>query len=175
MTRNSTCARLRLGCDPAVVAEARRAVGRFEPGVPGPVLDSARLVVTELVTNSIVHGIREGDGWVDVTIEQRARCLRIEVSDPASTGLRPVLRPVGPEEHLGVGPAARGPARDGVGGRDRAGHLRLVRARDARADLTGASGALRPHPRDTLTNTRSPVARLLKYRCFPLEHAVSRH
>jgi anti-sigma regulatory factor (Ser/Thr protein kinase) len=103
VTRNATCARLRLGCDPAVVAEARRAVGTFEPGVPGPVLDSARLVVTELVTNSIVHGIREGDGWVDVTIEQRARCLRIEVADPASTGMRPVLRPVGPRSTSGWG------------------------------------------------------------------------
>ena len=63
-------------------------------------LDSARLVVTELVTNSILHGMREGDGWVDVTIERRPFCLRIEVADPASSGLRPVLRPVGPDEHV---------------------------------------------------------------------------
>ena len=52
--------------------------------MPGVVLDNARLVVTELVTNSIVHGIREGKGWVDVTIERRPLCLRIEVADPAS-------------------------------------------------------------------------------------------
>ena len=103
MTRDSGCARLRLACDPSVVAEARRAVGQFEPAVPGPVLESARLVVTELVTNSIVHGIREGDGWVDVTIERRPLCLRIEVADPASNGLRPVLRPVGPRSTSGWG------------------------------------------------------------------------
>lgn len=103
MTWESGCARLRLACDPSVVAEARRAVGRFEPAVPGQVLDSARLVITELVTNSIVHGIREGDGWVDVTIERRAGCLRIEVADPASNGLRPVLRPVGPRSTSGWG------------------------------------------------------------------------
>src|SRR5205823_11985162 len=82
----SARARLRLACDPAVVAEARRAVARFEAGVPAPVIESARLLVTELVTSSIVHGIAEGDGWIDVLIERRAQCLRIEVADPASTG-----------------------------------------------------------------------------------------
>jgi anti-sigma regulatory factor (Ser/Thr protein kinase) len=103
VTWDSGCARLRLACHPSVVAEARRAVGQFEPAVPGPVLDSARLVVTELVTNSIVHGIREGDGWVDVMIERRPFCLRIEVADPACSGLRPVLRPVGPGSTSGWG------------------------------------------------------------------------
>jgi anti-sigma regulatory factor (Ser/Thr protein kinase) len=90
----SACARLRLACDPSVVAEARRAVARFEPGVPAPVIESARLLVTELVTNSLLHGIAGGDGWIDVVIERRAQCLRIEVADPASTGRRPVLRSV---------------------------------------------------------------------------------
>ena len=103
MTPDSACARLRLACDPSVVAEARRAVAQFELAVPGPVLDSARLVVTELVTNSILHGMREGEGWVDVTIERLPFCLRIEVADPASSGLRPVLRPVGPESTSGWG------------------------------------------------------------------------
>jgi two-component sensor histidine kinase len=58
------------------------------------VLESARLLVTELVTNSIVHGISEGEGWIDVVIERRAGCLRIEVLDPASAGSLPVMRPV---------------------------------------------------------------------------------
>jgi anti-sigma regulatory factor (Ser/Thr protein kinase) len=97
------CARLRLGCDPSVVAEARRAVGQFEPGLPSPVIDSARLLVTELVTNSILHGIRDGDGWIDVVIEQRAGCLRIEVLDSASTGRLPMLRPVDPTSTSGWG------------------------------------------------------------------------
>jgi len=86
-----------------VVAEARRAVARFEPAVPELVLESARLLVTELVTNSIVHGISDDDGWVDVLIERRARCLRIEVADPASAGTRPVLRTVGPSSTSGWG------------------------------------------------------------------------
>lgn len=90
----TACARLRLACDPAVVAEARRAVARFEAGVPASVIEAARLLVTELVTNSLLHGIAEGDGWIDVVIELRAQCLRIEVADPASTGRRPVLRTV---------------------------------------------------------------------------------
>jgi anti-sigma regulatory factor (Ser/Thr protein kinase) len=92
--RGAACARLRLGCDPSVVAEARRAVGQIEPALPEPVADSARLLVSELVTNSIIHGVAQGDGWIDVIIERRPRCVRIEVVDSASSGRRPVLRPV---------------------------------------------------------------------------------
>jgi anti-sigma regulatory factor (Ser/Thr protein kinase) len=99
----TSCERLRLACDPAVVAEARRAVTRFESGVPETVIESARLLVTELVTNSLLHGIAEGDGWIDVVIERRARCLRIEVADPASAGRRPVLRSVDPTSTSGWG------------------------------------------------------------------------
>jgi anti-sigma regulatory factor (Ser/Thr protein kinase) len=98
----TSCERLRLACDPAVVAEARRAVTRFE-GVPETVIESARLLVSELVTNSLLHGIAEGEGWIDVVIERRARCLRIEVADPASSGRRPVLRRVDPTSTSGWG------------------------------------------------------------------------
>jgi anti-sigma regulatory factor (Ser/Thr protein kinase) len=97
------CERLRLACDPAVVAEARRAVGRFESGVPATVIESARLLVSELVTNSLLHGIAEGEGWIDVLIERKARCLRIEVADPASAGRRPILRSVDPTSTSGWG------------------------------------------------------------------------
>jgi two-component sensor histidine kinase len=97
------CARLRLGCDPSVVAEARRAVGRIEPALPARVADSARLLVSELVTNSILHGVAKGDGWIDVIIERRARCVRIDVLDSASSGGRPVLRPVDPSSTSGWG------------------------------------------------------------------------
>ena len=38
-----------------------------------------------------------------MTIERRPRCLRIEVADPASTGMRPVLRSVGPASTSGWG------------------------------------------------------------------------
>lgn len=99
----AACARLRLGCDPSVVAEARRAVGRIEPALPAPVADSARLLVSELVTNSILHGVSEGEGWIDVIIERRAGCVRIEVLDSASSGRRPVLRPVDPTSTSGWG------------------------------------------------------------------------
>jgi anti-sigma regulatory factor (Ser/Thr protein kinase) len=101
--RGSARARLRLGCDPAVVAEARQAVQQFAPSVPEGVIESARLLVSELVTNSIVHGIRGGGGWIDVLIEYRPGCLRIEVLDPASAGARPVLRRVDPESTSGWG------------------------------------------------------------------------
>ena len=66
-------------------------------------IESARLLVTELVTNSLLHGIAEGDGWIDVLIERRAQCLRIEVADPASTGGSPVLRSVDQSSTSGWG------------------------------------------------------------------------
>lgn len=103
MNSTPSCERLRLACDPAVVAEARRAVARFESGVPAAVIESARLLVSELVTNSLLHGIAEGEGWIDVLIERKARCLRIEVADPASAGRRPVLRNVDPTSTSGWG------------------------------------------------------------------------
>ncbi len=78
-------------------------MGELEPALSAPVADSARLLVTELVTNSIVHGIREGDGWIDVTIERRGQCVRIEVVDPASNGGLPVMRPVDPTSTSGWG------------------------------------------------------------------------
>jgi anti-sigma regulatory factor (Ser/Thr protein kinase) len=86
-----------------VVAEARHAVQQFAPSVPEGVIDSARLLVSELVTNSIVHGVRDGNGWIDVVIERRPGLLRIEVVDPASAGARPVLRRVDPESTSGWG------------------------------------------------------------------------
>jgi anti-sigma regulatory factor (Ser/Thr protein kinase) len=100
---DTACARLRLGCDPSVVAEARNAVGRIRPALPDLVADSARLLVSELVTNSIVHGVSRDGGWIDVIIERRARCVRIEVVDSASGGSRPVLRPVDPSSTSGWG------------------------------------------------------------------------
>ena len=46
----------------------------------------ARLLVSELVTNSVIHS---GSEWVEVSIELDEQRLRIAVSDTASEPIRP--------------------------------------------------------------------------------------
>jgi len=44
-----------LGRDPGAAAEARRAIGRLRVDLDPPLLETLRLLVTELVTNSVRH------------------------------------------------------------------------------------------------------------------------
>jgi len=78
----TSCERLRLACDPAVVAEARRAVTRFEAGVPETVIESARLLVSELVTNAVRHANLAAGDVILLVIDMGDRTLRVEVHDP---------------------------------------------------------------------------------------------
>jgi anti-sigma regulatory factor (Ser/Thr protein kinase) len=47
--------RMRLGSGPEAAAEARRAIGRFRTDLDPPLMETLRLLVTELVTNSVRH------------------------------------------------------------------------------------------------------------------------
>jgi anti-sigma regulatory factor (Ser/Thr protein kinase) len=68
-------------------AVARIVVAEFLHGrVSASVLDNARLVVSELVTNSVCHsGV--SDGVVVVGVELTATMVRLEVADPGRAGL----------------------------------------------------------------------------------------
>lgn len=89
---------IRLPPDPTSAAAARRYVGE-QLGGPhrGGAAQAALLVVSELVTNAVLHGA--GDVVLDVT--RRDSLLRIEVRD-AETRL-PVLRSVGRDAEGGRG------------------------------------------------------------------------
>src|SRR5919198_4581851 len=47
--------RMRLGSGPDAAAEARRAIARLRAELDPPLMETLRLLVTELVTNSVRH------------------------------------------------------------------------------------------------------------------------
>ena len=67
-------------------ALARAALVATAVGIPRPVYDSAELLVSELVTNSVKHSASD---WVEVTIALDADRLRIEVFDAGDQAIRP--------------------------------------------------------------------------------------
>lgn len=76
---------------------ARDAVSLIAGDIPTEALETARLLTTELVTNSVVHG---PPGIVGVFIEVARERLRIEISDAGDAS--PRLRPPGRDGGYGL-------------------------------------------------------------------------
>jgi anti-sigma regulatory factor (Ser/Thr protein kinase) len=72
---------------------------RFGPAVAGRVLGDAKLIVTELANNAVVHG----EGRITLRAGLRDDAIRVEVIDEGS-GNVPTIR----EEAEGDGPGGRG-------------------------------------------------------------------
>src|SRR4051812_16164018 len=76
---------------PAAASAARSALmpldDRLEPGL----LDDIRLLVSELVTNSIRHAADDGDGTVGLEVNLQSDRVRVEVTDGGS-GFEPEPR-----------------------------------------------------------------------------------
>jgi anti-sigma regulatory factor (Ser/Thr protein kinase) len=73
--------------DPAAPAAARAALTRWLSGhVPVEVLEDARLLASELITNSLRHPELPDDAALRLAVQLREGALRIEVRDPGSTG-----------------------------------------------------------------------------------------
>ena len=68
---------------------ARDAVSVIATGIPTDDLENARLLASELVTNSLHHGPKTQDATVGVFIRVGRDRLRVEVSDGATEGARP--------------------------------------------------------------------------------------
>ena len=66
---------------PQAPAEARRFVDSLADDVPARTLDDVRLVVTELVTNSVKHAGNPPGHPIEVTLDVRPDRLRLEVVD----------------------------------------------------------------------------------------------
>ena len=76
-------AELHLRMNSRAPAAARGVVTRaIRDRVPVPVLETARLLVSELVTNSVLHGGVAHDGSVVVRLQLNSSELRVEVEDP---------------------------------------------------------------------------------------------
>jgi serine/threonine-protein kinase RsbW len=72
---------------PQAPSTARGAVTRWLTGRVGEaVLDNARLLVSELVTNSVQHGQLAADAPVRISLHLSGGVLRLEVRDPGHAG-----------------------------------------------------------------------------------------
>ena len=90
--------RVELDPTPTAAAEARAALGALDGTVDGTILDDARLLVSELVTNSVRHaGVRDRVG---LEVVSRPDHVRVEVID-YGTGFEP--RPRTPDQEVDSG------------------------------------------------------------------------
>lgn len=81
----------------ASVPEARRFVGDSLSGVPGDAVDVARLLVSELVTNAVLHARTE----LTLTLDRSGSVVRVQVED--GNPRLPVLRTHGNDAATGRG------------------------------------------------------------------------
>lgn len=90
-----------LRAGPAAPATARAALTRWLSGhVPIEVLEDARLLASELVTNSLRHPEITDDAALRLAVQLREGALRVEVRDPGTTG---VVAPREPDREYGGG------------------------------------------------------------------------
>ena len=83
---------------PASIVQARHAVERLADAVPDDLLESLRLLVSEVVTNSV----RYGTGPIHLRISATSGVVRVEVED-RGPGFEPDLDLVDAERHSGWG------------------------------------------------------------------------
>src|SRR5215212_8938920 len=73
---------VRLTLDPEVVMTARHALNRLADLLPPEKLEDVRLVVSELVTNSILHAGLSSDEQISLTVTVSDGAVRGSVCDP---------------------------------------------------------------------------------------------
>lgn len=82
-------------------AAARDALTRWlKDEVPAEVLEDARLLVTELVTNSLGHAEVTADASLHMTVQLTEGAVRVEVRDPGTSG---TIAPREPDRESGGG------------------------------------------------------------------------
>jgi anti-sigma regulatory factor (Ser/Thr protein kinase) len=92
---------LRLPPDVRAPDVARRSLDALRPSLDGTVVDDAKLLVSELVTNSVRHAQLGPEDTIAVRVLTTPSALRIEVAD-AGTGFDPAALPA-PNGHGGWG------------------------------------------------------------------------
>lgn len=69
---------------PDACRRGRRAVGRLRAYLEPVLLEDVRLLVSELVCNSLRHAGLESDQWIELVAEVSLRAIRVEVRDPGA-------------------------------------------------------------------------------------------
>jgi anti-sigma regulatory factor (Ser/Thr protein kinase) len=87
---------------PASVARARRAVDGLEERVDNETAASVRLLVSELVTNSVRHGRADAEGEIELSVSAWDHTVRVEVAD-SGPGFAARPRFEGQDEESGWG------------------------------------------------------------------------
>jgi anti-sigma regulatory factor (Ser/Thr protein kinase) len=77
-------------------AEARGAVERLAPNLHPEESEALKLLVSELVTNSVRHAGLDPGGWIDVAVHLRPGSVRVAVTDPG-----PGFEPPAEQPHPG--------------------------------------------------------------------------
>lgn len=80
---------LRLSPGPRAPAEARETVGRALRALDPDTLGTLRLLVSELVTNSVRHALMSREGAIDLSVRRQPGRIRVSVTDPGG-GFEPV-------------------------------------------------------------------------------------
>ena len=83
-------------------SSARQALGALAGRIDEDLLEKTRLIVTELVTNSVRHAPPGEDGEVDMSVSLFPEYLRIEVTDGGS-GFKPDTPELSPGQTSGWG------------------------------------------------------------------------
>ncbi len=79
--RGSTVTTMRLEAKAASAGIARRALDELDRRVPAELVQRARLLVSELVTNSVQHAERHVDESIELDIRVLPASLSVEVTD----------------------------------------------------------------------------------------------
>src|SRR4051794_5685873 len=82
---------MHLRAGPEAAGEGRHALDRLEGTLEERQLNELRLLVTELLTNSVRHGT-DGDEWITLDLAVYANAIRGAVSDPGP-GFEPEPQP----------------------------------------------------------------------------------
>ena len=81
---------------------ARRAVEVLRPRVEASTFNDVKLLVSELVTNSVQHAGPRSDPWVGVRLSVLTKTVRVEVTD-SGPGFRPRISTVPRDRDSGRG------------------------------------------------------------------------
>jgi anti-sigma regulatory factor (Ser/Thr protein kinase) len=92
----------RLPHDPSSIAEARQAVDGLDPALDDETIATVRLLVSELVTNSVRHGVADESGHIELSLSATHNSIRVEVVD-AGEGFTPRARVEGQDAASGWG------------------------------------------------------------------------
>jgi anti-sigma regulatory factor (Ser/Thr protein kinase) len=91
--------RLRIGGGPRAAGRARHELSRLRADLDNPLLESVRLLVTELITNSVEHASADA---VEMAVLVARDRIRVEISNPGS-GFECDRREPGQESESGWG------------------------------------------------------------------------